>query len=364
MEEQNTPTEPTQSPSPTPTPQPASQKSSKLTVILALLLTAIIAALLTYYFTQQYYQDGANNSETPTPEIETDDGQANDDTSDSSEDKDSKDEATTPTANLLLARLERTIGMDANPNSLQLHIVTQKFPSGEGIELANITANYIGYKAIYADGDYIYYITLSTQLGRYNLSTGKNEIINIPGVDNVNDGYAKSFSLTDFAFDNGKILYMKGECVEVAKCTVGLYDIATKKNTIVLEDIMKNIDPVFLNVTHIESFDASTGKAVITDSGGDAGYGTSVYYELDVNTGKITKTDTTEFFACGDDPEMMMGPCGPEEEAANAHHNEVMAEQFTMCGDVKVKTDEYWVVTIEGGDETEVIDDASFVSCR
>lgn len=157
---------------------------------------------------------------------------------------------------------------------------------------------------------------------------------------------------------------MKGECVETLKCTVGIYDLENKTNKVVLEDLMKTIKPVIMNRTRIESYNAATGIAVITDNSGDAGWGTSVYYDLNVNTGKIVKTDTIETLACGDEPDSMIGPCTPEQEANNKYFDEVIAKEFTMCGDVKVKTHEYWKVVVEGGDEVEEIEDASFVACQ
>lgn len=141
------PQEPVQTPSP--------QSSSKLTVILALILTAIVVAFLTYYFTQKYYS-------APKDEASITESTATDQTTDSTTPVSEEEVSSTdtPGANLLLARLERTVGMNANPNSLQLHIVSHKFPDGTEEELANLTANSESYKSVYFHDNKIYYITL------------------------------------------------------------------------------------------------------------------------------------------------------------------------------------------------------------
>lgn len=362
MEDQNFSEKPTPAQEPATPPTPPQQSSSKLTIILALLLTAIIAAFLAYYFTQKYYNKGTETVVVPSTDEQLQTGSTTASTTDNS--NDAKADEAQPTATLILARLERTVGMNANPNSLQLHIVSHQSPDGNEVELANITAHNDSYNSIYSFGSKIYYITLSTQLGSYDLETGKTEIINIPGVDNSNEGYMKSFSISDFAFDQGKFVYMKGECAEASKCTVGIYDLVSKQNTIVLEDLMVVISPVMMDVTKIESFNAKTGIAVITDNGGDAGWGMSVYYNLNVNTGEIEKTDTAELTACSDEPDSMIGPCDPQQVASNKHYEELLAKKFTMCGDVKVRSDEYKKVIVEAGDEVEEIDDASFVACQ
>lgn len=339
--------------------------SSKTTAVLVVILLLILVGFGVFYFTQKYYtepQDKLQEDQTDDDQS-TDDQDPNDQQNDPDPDEDSDEDAAPASATLLITKIEDT-GEQANPNALELTVVSHEFPTGKEKELATLTSHYQGYDAVYAADKKIYYLTLSLQPGVYDLETGDNKIINIPGVDNSNDGYAKGYTLADFAFDQGKILYMKGECTEKLKCTVGIYDIASKTNKVLMEDFMQVIEPVFLNVTRIESFDADSGTAILTDNGGDAGYGKSVYYELNVNTGKITKIDTLESFACGDEADSMMGPCDANQTAQNEHHEEVAAKQFLMCGDVKVWNNQYWRVTLESDDESEEIEDASFVACQ
>ena len=271
MEEQNTSADTTTNPAPTPTPAP--QNSSKLTIILALLLTALIVGFLTYYFTQKHYSNSSDQQQETKDESTQNGDQSQNEEQDNSEEQSQNDEVSQATADLFIAKLERTVGMNANPNSIQLHITSHNFPSGTEKEIANLTSNYLGYDDIFIDGKKIYYLTFSLQPAVYDLDTGKSEIISIPGVDNSNDGYARDYTLADFAFDQGKIVYMKGQCTEVLKCTVGVYDLATKKNQVIIEDIMKAIQPVLMDATRIEKFDADSGIIVITDNGGDAGVG-------------------------------------------------------------------------------------------
>lgn len=338
--------------------QPA---SSKTTAVLVVILLLLLVGFGVFYFTQKYYTEPQDNLQEDQPDDQSTDDPDGDADSDKDQDKDP--EATQASATLLVTKIEYPEDQ-ANRNALELTLVSHEFPTGKEKELATLTSHYQGYDAVYADDKKIYYLTLSLQPGVYDLETGENKIINIPGVDNSNDGYAKEYTLADFAFDQGKLLYMKGECTERLKCTVGIYDIASKTNKVLMEDFMKVIEPVFLNVTRIESFDADSGTAILTDNGGDAGYGKSVYYELNVNTGKITKIDTLESFACGDEADSMMGPCDPNQAAKNKHHDEVAAKQFVMCGDVKVWNNQHWRVTVESEDEKEELEDTSFVACQ
>jgi len=100
--------------------------------------------------------------------------------------------------------------------------------------------NVVGYEYYYKGNFQLYknqvlFLNPERKIVSIDNKTGKKATINIPGF------------VSQFLVSNNKIFYKKGYCAEGGRCDIGEYDLITKKDKIIINDVRKKteIPPTF-----------------------------------------------------------------------------------------------------------------------
>lgn len=125
-------------------------------------------------------------------------------------------------------------------------------------------------------GDKVFFINWNGELATLDLKSKKQEIIKIPGIIPTKEPHSKDV-LSIFTITDNDVLYVKGYYN-----TLGLYNLVTSENKILIDDLDKKIDFAMSRLI-LKSYNSSNNSLEFLLIYGDAGVVSARLYNFDIN---------------------------------------------------------------------------------
>lgn len=217
--------------------------------------------------------------------------------------------------------------------------------------------------------DEVFFLEPGGTIGAVDITTTQRRTVNIPGIVVAQSLATGENSIWDFVIGDGKIFYLKGHCSENGYCALGEYDLETGENRIIADNLEETIVQGFFNIAYLTEYDDSNERIVMTNSGGDAGWGWISTFAFNPATGEYEKLSEVFFGpdeVCGDEciawPELDEN--GVREDSITYACDEYTVQLGTRDG---LYRDAYRIIdTVVISDSADIIiqEDAYYAGCH
>jgi len=245
----------------------------------------------------------------------------------------------------------------ANPENLvnEYFVVSFNPKNGEQKQLTLIKNNFFTEPFGFSN-DKIFFETPAGEVASLDIKSNKQDTIKISGIIPTNQ-YLNENTLSDFLVSGNKIFYLKGDCSEGLYCALGMYDISTESNQIIIDNLHKQVKSTIFNVTHLVSYDSAKNILKIRDSGGDGGFGSGSLYEINLSTKALTKIDSASSEYCGENET----DCTSQQKAENEKFDRIFSKPQINCSGATI-TDSYNQVSVSGNTQ-KTFEDTHYIGC-
>lgn len=261
------------------------------------------------------------------------------------------------TSLLLAAHNKQQTPPPANPENLmrEFSVFSYESTTGEQKEVAKIKNNFFRQPFGFLNNK-IFFMNPAGELATFDVTTQKEEVIKIASILPTSQ-YLNANTLADFIISGNKVIYLKGDCTEATYCALGMYDLATTNDQIIIDKLNEKIDTSFLGGIRLKKYDSSKNVLTISDSAADGISAGITLYEIDLATKKITKTDSATYTYCGENDE----ECTPEQKAKNEKYINLSFGPEMSCDGVTVTESSYQLVL--SGAVQKTLEETYYVGC-
>lgn len=308
----------------------AKKTKSSLITILAILITALVVGGGTYVWQQSKSKSTQTRLEQQIASLQNQISKKNSEQK-TQKNNDSQTKVTDAATILLASENKEQNPAPANDKNLmqEYNIFSLSTEDGTQKQIALIKNNFFVQPFGYSNNK-IFFINPAGELASLDPASNKQETIKIDGIIPT-EKYLNEKTLDDFIISGNKVIYLKGMCGETGYCALGIYDMSTDKNQILIDNLHKKIDLKFYDVLQIKSYDAAKNTLRISKGGGDAGYGYSDLYDINLADGSMNLIAKSHY--CGDKEEY----CTDEWKADNAKYKDFFQSPQMACNGLTVK---------------------------
>lgn len=241
----------------------------------------------------------------------------------------------------------------ANPMR-EYYIFSINPQDGAKDQVALLKNNFFTQSFGYSDG-IVYFINPHGELALLDLNTSREKSVAIEGIMPT-DRALTDHTLNNFILFDKIIYYLRGICSEGNYCVLGIYDLATRKNLIAIDNLQPKVGPKNLGTLRLKNYDA--GENILTFESSDEASGqiASSLYEINLDNNSIQKTASESFTFCNEDT-----GCTPEQLASNEAYQELSDKSRIACGETTIQYENNHIVA--AGKLQKMFDDYEYVGC-
>lgn len=324
-----------------------------LPILISILLTALVVGFGVFYFVNQSSQSEIKSLQDQVDELRN--KQTNTSSGETPQNQDVSSAGSPNTGSILLAMKNKQQNPPpSNPGNLvnEYFVVAYDPKTGEQKQSAIIKNNFFTEPFGFSNNK-IFFETPTGEVGSLDTKSLKQETIKISGIIPTNR-YLNENTLSDFLVSGNKLFYLKGHCSEGLYCALGVYDISTGNNQIILDNLDKQVKSAIFDVTKLVSHDSAKNILRIRDSGGEAGFASGSLYELNLNTKVLTEIDSASSEYCGESE----ADCTPQQKAENEKFDRIFSKPQINCNGAVI-IDSYNKVSISGKN----FEDTLYIGC-
>jgi len=245
----------------------------------------------------------------------------------------------------------------SNPGNLvqEYSIILLDPKTGKEKELGIIKNNFFVNSFGYYD-DKVLYISPKGTIHSFDVKSSTDEELAIEGITpaEVIPDKIKFNMVSDFIISDSTIFYLKGICQEGDYCALGKFDLASKTNKVLYDNLHYKLPDKIYSVIRLRSYDKVSNKLQITDSWGDGGFANSEIYELNLGTKALVKIGGYRYESCA-------GEICPEAvEKENEQYSKNTMKPLVNCLDSTLKLTNN-SVNISGLNKT--LDSSYYIGC-